>query len=516
MADIDVWSRIREADDLPALSATATRVIHSASDPDSSLKGIAEIIAENATLSDRVVRSVNSGEYGLSQPVESVNQATVILGIDVIANLTLSLLVLDLFPPEDQDGFDRTGFWKRAIASAAAARAIAAYTRFPLVEQAFVVGLLEDIGVLLLSRYAPALYPQVLREAQEEGVELTVVEEELLGVTHVEVGQFIAEKWNLPPSLSIPIACHHHVEDASVDPTVLKLSQYAYLGGIAASIWYGWDKALELSLFKAELSELAALGEADCNALLASLSAGIRDAAVRLQVDIGPVQSYDELLREATLEAQRLRQTYDGLYRQSRRTRGELELRTEEVARLSARMEQREREFVELIDHDPLTGLLTRRFFGEVLVKEVSRARRYGRPLSLACVSIDAFEQFSDAHGSASANLMLRGTAQIVTKCVRDSDLCARYAEHSFLVLLVETDMDGGTIASEKIRRVVERWQVVEDGKLLSVRVSVGLTCLTSTAASADELLTTAQRALAKAVAAGGNIVSVEGGTEPS
>jgi len=124
---------------------------------------------------------------------------------------------------------------------------------------------------------------------------------------------------------------------------------------------------------------------------------------------------------------------------------------------------------------DELTGLANRRRFLDAVRAEMQRARRYERPLTLLMVDLDRLKQINDQNGHAAGDAMLRGVAQCLRACVRETDLPARLGGDEFAVLLPETPREAALSIAERIRAAVESFSAVVDGATIRSTVSIGL-----------------------------------------
>ena len=508
----DVLTRIHDVEDFPTLSTVAMKVMQMALNPDMSLKDFADIIMFDVALSTRVLKVVNSAYYGLPRQITTVSQAVVVLGARVIRNLSLSLSVLDIFPQEGKES-TYTRFWERALCSAVTARAIAERAGLKIGEEAFVAGLLEDIGMFLLTRYFHDDYTRVLREAEQQGIEIMTVEEELLGVTHIQWGTLLAERWALPTSLTIAIQYHHDPKlacEKGISGDDAKVVELAYLGGLAADIFYGWRKGQKISQFKEDLSALLHLDDGVADDLLARLADLTKEAASCFQVQIDTTRSYAEVLQEANAELGRMNIKYDQMYRDLMAAVGELQQKNEELARVTAELEEKNRRLQSLAERDGLTGLFNHRSFQEFLGRQIVQSRRYNRVLSLIMLDIDYFKSFNDTYGHQYGDTILRGLAQILSRSVRQADLVARYGGEEFTIVLAETDLKGAFIVAEKIRRIVERCPFPrEDGDPVYVTISLGVAMFSTILQTPHELIEAADKALYDAKQRGRNRVCV-------
>ena len=103
---------------------------------------------------------------------------------------------------------------------------------------------------------------------------------------------------------------------------------------------------------------------------------------------------------------------------------------------------------------DELTGVASRHFFEETLAREIKRAVRYGRQLTLLMVDIDNFKSYNDRHGHSMGDQLLRDCAHLMRALTRASDQVARYGGDEFVVLLPEITVKQGKIVAEKLRKI--------------------------------------------------------------
>lgn len=161
--------------------------------------------------------------------------------------------------------------------------------------------------------------------------------------------------------------------------------------------------------------------------------------------------------------------------------------RTEVLFRYKQRLEQANAELVSLSNTDPLTNLLNRRKFEEVINNEVARARRYG-PLSLLMIDLNNFKQVNDQHGHQTGDELLKAVAKILKTCCRSTDTCVRLGGDEFAVILPHTDSDAAGIVRDRINRDVRRTRLPIGGRELSFSVSIGVASMPNDATDAESL----------------------------
>lgn len=166
-------------------------------------------------------------------------------------------------------------------------------------------------------------------------------------------------------------------------------------------------------------------------------------------------------------------------------------------------------ELTDLSLRDPLTGLYNRRALAERMREELSRARRYGAPLSLMMVDIDHFKRVNDNHGHAVGDLVIAHVAKLLTKDRRASDIVARYGGEELVLLLPHTPLDGACILADRLREMVEASSYRTPSGRDHVTVSIGVAVFEPSMQEPGELLEVADRALYRSKREGRNRVCV-------
>ncbi|MEO8797058.1 MAG: GGDEF domain-containing protein [Polyangiaceae bacterium] len=166
-------------------------------------------------------------------------------------------------------------------------------------------------------------------------------------------------------------------------------------------------------------------------------------------------------------------------------------------------------EIYRLMTIDGLTELFNKRYFNEELERELQRATRYGRPLSLLLFDIDLFKNINDKFGHVAGDAFLKQLAQAVKEKLRAQDVLARVGGEEFAVILPEVDPEGAKITAEKIRAVVEATAFSFDGENMPATISIGVSTNGPKLASPLSLYGAADAALYSAKATGRNRVVV-------
>lgn len=180
-----------------------------------------------------------------------------------------------------------------------------------------------------------------------------------------------------------------------------------------------------------------------------------------------------------------------------------------------AKIQRYTSELLRIAIRDPLTGAFNRKGFTENALKELARARRYGRPTSFLMFDADNFKAINDRFGHGGGDSVLQAMAVAVDSCLRPADIFCRLGGEEFGVMLAETDIDGALAAAERIRRRVEDLRVKTPAGVVNVTVSIGASQFKLGALSLKTTMERADAALYKAKTDGRNRV-VAATIEPS
>ncbi len=202
---------------LPTLPSTYQRLVTCLQNPDADIDDVAKIIAQDPSMTARLLKVVNSAYFGLAKPVADVSRAGCLLGLDRIMALVLGQGIFNDCEPPNVPGFSLDGLWQHSIATAAAAHRIAQAEQLDKerVEAAFLAGMLHDIGKLVLAMGLPQQYEHVLKQSGKRPGDCQQIEMLELQASHTDVGAYLVGLWGLPNTIAEAIAYH---EDPSQAP----------------------------------------------------------------------------------------------------------------------------------------------------------------------------------------------------------------------------------------------------------------------------------------------------------
>jgi len=202
--------------DLPSLPAVVVRLLALTGDDQADLREIVSLIETDPPLAAKVLSTIRKARYGGGGGADTVEKAVLMLGTGAIRNLVLAVGVLNVFGPvetalAEEQRFERTEFWKHCLAVGCAAELLAERLR-PRVDpsEAFVCGLLHDLGKIALYTVMPKSYERALRSAAARHGSLADAERDVLGVDHMIAGKRLGRQWRLPEPITACMWLHHH------------------------------------------------------------------------------------------------------------------------------------------------------------------------------------------------------------------------------------------------------------------------------------------------------------------
>jgi diguanylate cyclase (GGDEF)-like protein len=159
---------------------------------------------------------------------------------------------------------------------------------------------------------------------------------------------------------------------------------------------------------------------------------------------------------------------------------------------------------------DPLTGLYNRRYLEESLNRELHRAKRAGRNVSLVMLDLDHFKHFNDTFGHQGGDILLKEAAEVIKSRVRAGDIACRYGGEEFSLILAEVDTEGAKRCVENIRERIKHLSLHNRGQTLgAVTISAGIAAYPADADSSEDLIHAADQALYRAKKAGRDCIFV-------
>jgi HD-like signal output (HDOD) protein len=204
-----IADRLDELPTLPSIVYELSRVI---GDPMSSTSDIEKIMANDQSMTTKVLRLANSAYYAIPGGVSTLSRAIAYIGYDTIHQLVLSASIVDALGTRGIQQFGMTDFWKHSLGVAMAAEVIGKKVSYKNATDLFTCGLVHDMGKIAIYIVAPEIFLETLNCAKEKGISLFEAEDLLGHPKHTQVGGQLANKWRLPVQLQAVTQFHHHKE----------------------------------------------------------------------------------------------------------------------------------------------------------------------------------------------------------------------------------------------------------------------------------------------------------------
>lgn len=218
-----IQDKVQSIIQLPALPAVAQEVVELVDNPQTSASQLGKVIESDQGLTSKVLKIANSAFYGFPRQISTIDFAIIVLGFDALKEIVISISLVSALQKKNDASFDAKGFWDHAIFSAVIARRLARDLGYRVSGEVFVGALLHDMGITVLHQHFQEEYREMCEKVRQSEVTFLEAEQEVLGVTHAEIGGWLAERWNFPSQLVEAIAKHHKPLQAAENPDLVSI-----------------------------------------------------------------------------------------------------------------------------------------------------------------------------------------------------------------------------------------------------------------------------------------------------
>ncbi len=199
---------INKLGDLPTAPVILNKALKLTSDLQSNIDDISKNISADQTLSAKVIRMSNSPIFGRVAKISTLSEAIKVLGFEQVKSIIITASTAKMFQSGPQAEIANI-LWKHSLATALGSRLVVQKYGGLDKEEAYLCGLLHDIGKLVLLQTVPNVYHEIIAKVKETNLPFIKVEGKELGFNHVNVGRVLLEKWQFPPNLTAQISAHH-------------------------------------------------------------------------------------------------------------------------------------------------------------------------------------------------------------------------------------------------------------------------------------------------------------------
>ncbi len=461
--DEPLRKRLEFCSTLPTLPGAAARIIELGRDPSASMADVANAVKMDPALAAKVLRMANSPLYARRRSCDTFQQALVLLGLNATLTLALTFSLVGSLRDTPGRGLDYNRVWRRALLAATAARVLGEHFGVRNAEEAFLAGLLQDIGMLALDRTYPELYDALSDSEQEHDV-IRALEYAHLGCDHALVGAWLLQHWNLPDRLQEAVAQSHRMtrEERVEDAELMMIRRSVALSGPVADLWMSLEPGESLDRLQSVFGQVPGMDGVTLSSLLESVASSAPEIEALFEMSITDSKRSEWILQEA---------------------RDIIVMRNLQIVQESARLREvaaslqaQARALEEKSRRDNLTGAFNRGHLDGILAEWFADANRQGIPISLVFVDLDDFKQINDQYGHHHGDQVLVRSAQILNSLARSTDLVARYGGEEFVMLLPNCGADGARNFCERLMNAFRAGSFEnQDGTRIPVTVSAGL-----------------------------------------
>jgi HD-like signal output (HDOD) protein len=255
---------VRSVSAIATLPEVTNRIIATVEDPKSSASQLNRIVSHDPALVTRILKVVNSAFYGLSGQIGSIERAIVLLGLNAVKNIAVAASLGQLFRGAKLGRqFTAKDIWTHCLAVGVTARDLAIRMKLPLGDEAFLAGMIHDVGILISLQTAPEMLRQVCdTAAADPASHFCALEEQLIGNDHQALGMALAEHWRFPRACQL-VAGYHHRPTELDDPNRMIVNLLYVADTLCCQSTHGFNlTALHQPLEPATLESLEISSEA--------------------------------------------------------------------------------------------------------------------------------------------------------------------------------------------------------------------------------------------------------------
>ena len=448
---------------LPTLPGVAVKIIELSKDPDATLSDVASIISTDPAISAKLLKLANSPLYSQRRTITNLREALTLLGFNAALTIALSFSLFQALNTSEHNAHVSVNYWRRSILSASIARLLGARLGIVKLEELFLTGLLQDIGILVLDSLKDPAYA-IESETSLKHNERVELEKKLLGTEHSVVGAWLLQSWKLPETLVNAVMYSHSANENIADHDDMDRNFYYCLNfsGVIADIWVDETPGETLQSIMDAVKMFLGLDNKEFNELLTEINTALPEISKVFEINLVDEEQRARVLDEAR-EILLMRSVQ--FIKQSESDRHDIESINKKVKKV---------EKINQLDH--LTEVFNRRHFELLLEEEYENSNVNQWPLSLALIDIDNFKTVNDTYGHLVGDEVLKSIASFISNNIRQTDILARYGGDEFILMLPGSTSEIAIALLERLFKLFkeEAGVQVKDQKLTST-ISIGL-----------------------------------------
>jgi HD-like signal output (HDOD) protein len=215
---------------------------------------LVKVISKDQGLVTKILSIANSPLYGIPRKVTTIDFALLILGVNEIRNIVSALSIIESFKNKTDKYLDQKEFWLHSFVVGSAAKRLTEDFGDKNSGEAFIAGLLHDVGISVIHRYFHTNFISIIEMVKDQGKSYYEAEMEVLGLTHEQIGYMLLEKWNFPISLCDAVLHHHSPKESTNGTNLVAVVHLAdYMTQKLGVGNFEWDKGLQVEKESAEM-----------------------------------------------------------------------------------------------------------------------------------------------------------------------------------------------------------------------------------------------------------------------
>jgi putative nucleotidyltransferase with HDIG domain len=199
---------------IQAMPESAIRILRMTRDPNCDIGQLLKLIEQDAALSARIMKAVNSAYYALQTKMTRLDRAVAFMGLKAVKEVTASFSLAGMCKDTPIGNYSARDLWDHSVAVGILARELAVHSGTIDPEDAFLAGMLHDVGLLLVAQCDVERCKRIFAGAEVGTQPFTHIEQVIFGFNHCELGERLAQTWKFPEDVVAVIRWHHHPEEA--------------------------------------------------------------------------------------------------------------------------------------------------------------------------------------------------------------------------------------------------------------------------------------------------------------
>ena len=452
---------------LPIQPVVVLRLIELGRNPQAEVRDYVQIIQADTSLSSRLLGLTNSAWFGLSRKVTTIKLAVPLLGIRKVRALAVSYCLTGLHSTLKLDPDDSRAFWEAALCKAVAAKLLVESVNPKRADEAFTMGLFQDIGVGIFAAAAGKPYTEQLQRSDFAMADQLAYEESEFGMPHSACGKLLGEKLDLPEPYLSAIASHHDEKQLENVLSDVTLARAVFTASLFPHDMRSW-KPNDIAALGTLLTQHFSAKWPTPQAFIEDVEAQFRPLVNMLCEGEKEAPSLTELIEQVSAENARM--TTDLVGQMSSLAVQTLDL-TRTVDALSVERTAAEHRAT----HDTLTGLFNREGFLQQAREILERASVAEHAIAMVIFDLDRFKEVNDTHGHRCGDTLLQTVARRLRTAVRENELVCRWGGDEIVVFLEGLQAREAVGAALRFKKAVERSPVAWRNKQLTVSMTGGV-----------------------------------------